>query len=551
MITNPSGMKISEDGDKFHHKDLWADNFQLIDTSFTIKTNATGISLESFPLQVPEIDDKARIARMFDSAKTSGKKAVIFPKGTYTQSVQLNLDAYSDLMIIGHGATINFTYNTDSTGGSVKAWYITNSSKITIEGLKINIQSRSLTKQYTGIEITNSHDILLRRVNIQNAGWVGISIYDAIVGTSYNIDIDNCIVEYCRFGIVTTGNFVHIKNRTYVSNHWSLSTEATSQGTHPVWKTTPSDSEWYDGIIIKGQYWIIEDCIIEDNGQSGIYSGGTMYGLISGNTIKNNWNKGVDMGASRTNGVSSIQYIGITGNNTIRDNKTGQVHFSKVDNSKINDNTILNLDTTYSDTPSYVQPSIILNNDSLNNIIEGNVVVQNYTTVSGIFANSTTPKSTGNIIKVNKVTGTIKYNVNYDDNLVTDQTNGTQQFLSDVQFMRRITNVLNIDLTIGGLTGFNGRNALNMNASSDNSYVQVTANKQIQFNKADGTGQDVKVGNINSLSGTFSGLNYFADTASMRLPRTAQTSQGTMWYDTVSNSIKFYDGTAIRTVSFT
>jgi hypothetical protein len=505
------------------------------DVSLNERTNASGISLESFPIQVPETDDKARIGRMIDSAKTNGKKAVIFPKGTYTQSTQLDLTGLTDLLIIGHGATINFTYATDSTSGSIKAWNITNSSGVTIEGIKINIQNRSLSKQYTGINISNSHDIVLRKVNVQNAGWMGITIFDAVDGTSYKIDMDNCNVEYCRIGIWSNANYVMIRE-TYVSNHWSLSTEATVQGSHPVWSNTPTDSQWYDGIIIKGQYWSIVNSTVVDNGQSGIYSGGTLHGLIIGCTINNNWNKGVDLGASRTGGISSIQYVTVEGN-TVQDNKTGQIHFSKVDNSKVLGNDSLALDTGYSDTPAYVQPSIIFNNDCVGNIVQGNVVIQNLAT-SGIFLNSAGSKSTGNIVKVNKVVAVTKYNINYDDNLVTDQSNGTQQFLSDVQFLRRITKVLNIDLTIGGLSGFDGRNALNLNASSDNSYVQVTANKQIQFNKPDGSAQDVRVGALVSSSATLSGVNFFADTATVRLPRTSTTNEGYIWYDSTAQAYK-------------
>ena len=510
--------------------------------SLTTQMAERASSLSDFPIQVPEVDDKARIGRMFASAKTTGKRAVIFPKGTYTQSTQLDLDTYSDLLIIGHGATINFSYNTNSTSGSIKAWNIINSSFITIEGLKINIQNRSLAKQYTGINISNSHDITLRKVNVQNAGWMGITIYDGVDGTSYNIDIDNCNVEYCRIGIWSNANYLMVRD-TYVSNHWSLSSEATAQGSHPVWTNTPTDSEWYDGIIIKGQYWSIVNSTIIDNGQSGVYSGGTLHGLIIGCTIKNNWNKGVDFGASRTGGVSSIQYVTVEGN-TVQDNKTGQIHFSKVDNSKILGNDSLVIDTGYSDTPSYVQPSIILNNDCIGNIIQGNVVVQNLST-SGIFANSSGSKSTGNIIKDNKVIASTKYNINYDDNLVSDQSNGTQQFLSDVQFLRRITKVLDIDLTIGGLSGFDGRNALNLNASSDNSYVQVSANKQIQFLDNSGNPQAVRVGALTTNSATLSGLNYFADTASIRLPRTAQTNEGYMWYDSTAQAYKVTLGSGV------
>jgi hypothetical protein len=452
-------------------------------------------------------------------------------------------------MVFAHGATINFTYNTTSTSGSVKAWNITNSSGVTIEGLKINIQNRSLSKQYTGINVSNSHDIVLRQVNVQNAGWMGITIYDAVDGTSYKIDIDNCNVEYCRIGIWSNANYLMIRD-TYVSNHWSLSTEATTQGSHPVWTNTPTDSEWYDGIIIKGQYWSIVNSTIVDNGQSGIYSGGTLHGLIIGCTINNNWNKGVDLGASKTGGVSSIQYVTVEGN-TVQDNKTGQIHFSKVDNSKVIGNDSLVLDTTYSDTPSYVQPSIIFNNDCIGNIVQGNVVVQNLAT-SGIFLNSSGSKSTGNIVKINKVVAATKYNVNYDDNLVTDQSNGTQQFMSDVQFLRRITKVLNIDLQIGGLTGFDGRNALNLNASSDNTYVQVTANKQIQFNKPDGSAQDVRVGALVSSSATFSGVNFFADTATLRVPRTSTTNEGYIWYDATAQAYKVtLAGGVVKTVTLT
>lgn len=531
--------------------------------------NSLGVTLERFPIKTPELDDKARLNRMFAYAVSNNIKAVILPKGTYTLASQWNVTNLSNLMIVGYGATINFTYNADATKGGVIAWYINSSSHLVIEGIKINIVNSSLTKQYTGIQISNSHHIYLRNIDVQNAGWVGISIYDSVIGQSYRITIDHCNIEYCNYGLLSTGDFVHIKNGTYISNHWSKSEEATAQGNFPIWKGSTSnppsstESRWFDGITMKGNFWIIQDTIIEDNGQSGIYSGACTHGVIKGCTIKDNWNKGIDLGASKTNGISSIRHISIEGENTIQDNKTGQVHLYKTDYCKVFGNSISVLDRSYEDVayddPStttvekhpYIQPAIILNADCVGNAISNNTVIQNYNTVAAIFINSSGTKSTGNLVIDNKISANVKYNINYIDNAVVDRVNGKTIFYGDIELLGKVKNVLTIDRS-DATTAFDARNLLSLigGTAGANNFNQIMSNQWTKLVKADGTPQDFAVGALNATSATLSGVNYFSDSASIRLPRTAQTTEGYIWYDPSDKTVKIHvGGGVIKTIA--
>ncbi|MCM0084391.1 hypothetical protein L4X63_22670, partial [Geomonas sp. Red32] len=49
---------------------------------------------------------------------------------------------------------------------------------------------------------------------------------------------------------------------------------------------------------------------------------------------------------------------------------------------------------------------------------------------------------------------------------------------------------------------------------------------------------------IKSSQATFSGLNYFANSAQVRLPTAAQSSEGYLWYDTTNHTAAFSNGTA-------
>ncbi|WP_394542403.1 right-handed parallel beta-helix repeat-containing protein [Priestia aryabhattai] len=368
-------------------------------------SNNNIVKVSEFKAKYNEKDDTGRIQRAINYAVKHNYSTVKINRGNYDVSSPLILSKAKNVSIIGNGAKINFTSNLKSVKGDIKAFVINNCSDVTIKRLTINIVNEK--QEYTGIHIASSNNIVLHQVNINKAGWIGIAISDDLTGNSQGITINNCRVEHCRVGIWSNGNFVKIMNKTLVSNHWSTSTERSLQGQVPIWE---NNSTYYDGIIIKGEHWVIKDCLILDNGQSGIYSGETKNGLISNNIIKGNWNKGIDLGASKSNKTSSIQFITIE-NNKLQDNKTGQIHLSNVDNSIVMKNDALVLDTTYEKISTYAQPAIILNKSCVANIIKDNSVLQNYENVAGIFVNSTGFKSSRNIIEHNEVSAKLQYNI--------------------------------------------------------------------------------------------------------------------------------------------
>ncbi len=372
------------------------------------KSSEKEVRIENFERKNNEIDDTARIQRAIEFAKKNSNTKIILEKGKkYYISSTIELIDAENLVIIGDGATIYFQSNLKSNEGAIRAFSVKGSNKIKLENLKIeNINQEN---EYTGLYITKSSNVKIYNLNIQKATWAGIAIFDSLEGNSNNIEINNATVEYSRFGIVSNGYDISIKN-SYISNHWSKSQEAQKQGEKPIWVDKPVDSRFYDGIIIKGENWSITNSIITDNGQSGIYSGETNDGLISGNTITENWNKGIDLGATKVKNVSSIFNISIE-NNVVIDNKTGQIHFSNVENSKIINNEVATIDTSYENIPSYKQPVIILNHASIGNIISDNKVIQKYNGVPGIFLNKFSDKSINNTLENNQIKASTKYEI--------------------------------------------------------------------------------------------------------------------------------------------
>jgi hypothetical protein len=74
MITNQSGMKISEDNDVFYHKDLWADNFQLIDAFLSDD------AVHLVPLAV-ETDYTQAFQRALDKLDSTLGGTIVIPQG--------------------------------------------------------------------------------------------------------------------------------------------------------------------------------------------------------------------------------------------------------------------------------------------------------------------------------------------------------------------------------------------------------------------------------------------------------------------------------------
>jgi hypothetical protein len=64
MITKPSGMKISEGGDIFDHKEMWVDNFELIDAySFITYHPLVMMGMTEQPVRLRFVPCKKRLIR--------------------------------------------------------------------------------------------------------------------------------------------------------------------------------------------------------------------------------------------------------------------------------------------------------------------------------------------------------------------------------------------------------------------------------------------------------------------------------------------------------
>ncbi|MHA7093081.1 right-handed parallel beta-helix repeat-containing protein [Priestia megaterium] len=493
---------------------------------------SSSLHLKNFPHFIPEENDLPRLQRAFNYAIENNIGLLTLESSkTYRINNKINIVNANKLLILGNNAQINFESTVTSVNGGVKAISILDSKNIILDGLHIKFITQ---EEYSGISVEASNTITIRNCSILNARWAGISIWDKIDNTSFLINIECNKIEYCRFGIVSNGEFVFIRNNNYISNHWKETEEANIKNF--IWS---EPSLYYDGIIIKGENWIITDNVIVDNGQSGIYTGGAKKGIIRGNIIKNNMNQGIDLGPVGPKPQESyISYIKIEGN-IIENNVMGNIQLNNVDNCIINNNICIITDK-YLDTSN-----IILNGSSNYNIIQNNRTSSILNNPSVFINKDFNPSpSTNNIVENNIINASKPYHIDASTNiLVSSQMEGRKSFYSDVEFLGNIKSVLTIDRS--NEQGFSGRNLINLIGSSDNNFIQVSSNKPVRLLKKDGNNQGFFCGELSATSLTMTGAAFFSDNASIRLPRVSQPIEGYMWYDLQTKTIKYNAGGGI------
>jgi hypothetical protein len=245
--------------------------------------------------------------------------SIYVPSGTYNFTTPIELSSNIELFGAGQDKTILiYTALHPGAGGPATRAAITTAITAGSSTTKVKIHDLQLlgTQETIGSAATynNTQGIALKgtyssidKVKVAHHWAYGSPI---ILGGSHNT-LSNSDVEYGTFCVGLAGSYQTI-SKNYVSNHYSAATKAEPPAVH-----------YWDGIASEGlSYSLIEGNTVEDNGQSGIYSGGngglSSHNKINNNIVQHNWNRGIDNGVTghvtKENGISSLT---VTNNHVI------------------------------------------------------------------------------------------------------------------------------------------------------------------------------------------------------------------------------------------
>ncbi len=178
-----------------------------------------------------------------------------------------------------------------------------------------------------GIQMISNHG-LVDNVAVSQMWHRGIAVHG-----NYN-SVLNSDIEYNRVGIFLGGSH-QLARGNYISNHWSES---------PAPRLWTNQSAYWDGIMAEGLTdSVIDGNTVEDNGQSGIYTGGNHSvsngNIISYNVVRHNRNEGIDQGVLGVPNPSS-NYVGhlIIVGNTTEDNFRRDIWLNQVDGAVVVNN---------------------------------------------------------------------------------------------------------------------------------------------------------------------------------------------------------------------
>lgn len=388
--------------------------------------------------------------------------------------------------------------------GSVIALRLTGCNDAWLHDMRL--ESLTQDQQHSGLMIVDSTGTMLERVVAYDFRWIGVGA----TGTSAGVTFRDCQGLRCYVGGFLNATTVAAKiiGGRY-SSEWSKTQEYIDKG--GVWDGT---SLYYDGLIVGGNEWLVDGVTLDDNGQSGIYGGGGNFGgVVSNCVVVGNWNKGIDFGVvgavTPTNAIDQLVFTG----NTVKGNKTGDIHLSDATRCLINGNRVETTSATF---------GIGLNGASVSNLIIGNRV-RSTVANAAIFVNAT---ATGNHIIHNGVSASTPYSVRAAANVVIVLTATAASHRSGIT----------VDLT--GNTGFEGRLAASFNGSADNTYVQVASNLPIRFVDGGGVRKQLQPGGIQSSAPI---MTQAGNTASR--PTMSATDYGAQYFDLTLNKPIWWSGT--------
>ncbi|WP_396657096.1 NosD domain-containing protein [Microbacterium oxydans] len=412
------------------------------------------------------------------------------------------------------GGDIRFTKDAaSSSGNGGKAFSIVGCSDVAIEGMRLEQTVQAGNRQYNGLDIHDSKDVLVSDCTVYNFRWVGIGVG----GTSENVTIRDCQGLRCYVGGYGATGPTGIKflGGRY-SSEWSKTQEFVTKG--GVWDAS---SWYYDGIIIGGGAWVIDGVVLDDNGQSGLYGGdGITSGTVSNCVVFGNWNKGIDFGTTAGGILDKVTIVG----NQVSGSKTGDINLAGATNCIVSGNVV---NTT---APT---ASIALNGVSKLNLIVGNTITSTAAaTYPALFVDSVTA-ATENVIVANLITAAKRYSINTGVNIFFDTEAGISSSKSALHINR-------LDQT-----GFHGRLMLALYASADNSIAQIITNKPVEITDSGGARMGINVGVIDA-SGTIraSGAVRPQQVATGSRPTPAAAGVGAMIYDTTLSKPIWSTGSA-------
>jgi hypothetical protein len=163
--------------------------------------NATvSVKVESFKIQIPEVDDTARLNRAVSSLGSSGGVLDFKMFGSYTISSRIVLP--NNCTILGNFAKIKLKDNTP-TANNPDLFLIKNISNIRIFNLELDgnntNQGQLDSNVYRGILIQNASDILIENCYFHDTQHQAIQVTGATPGNSTTKGVYNITVNKCKF----------------------------------------------------------------------------------------------------------------------------------------------------------------------------------------------------------------------------------------------------------------------------------------------------------------------------------------------------------------
>lgn len=455
--------------------------------------------------------------RNFVAAITNGCKAVISPivgphillTGPITSNGKVGVE------LRGNDVPIRYNDPTVVADGQRIGMRFANWNACLVTGIDIDLINQN--SQQTALSIHSSSLTLISGNKVNNARWVGIAVEADCDG----VRVIGNDITFCRFGVFNSGKNTKI-NDNEITMDWANTAEGIAKG--GVWS---APSLYYDGILIGngGVGWEIVGNHIWGCGQSGIYTGtGVESGLIQGNRIHDNFNKGVDIGPGAPNRTKDIRVLG----NECRNNRTGDIHLYRADSCIVMGNTV------QSDIVSG-SFGIALNDANFDCIVAFNTI--DVDTIPSIFINDAGSFSARNFLYGNVILGSGPVTLNRTRNQ-SFQLNGENIF----------TAAQKVDISASGLSGAASRKVLELVAALNdgtgpNGYAQVVSNLPVRFTTSGGGPLDITVGALQANgAATLTTSLFMSSTAWLSLPRTAQGSEGRIWYDLTKKTLVYWNG---------